>query len=63
MTTEIDPKNIDKRIAERHMRMGILEEKAYDKALKTLPDVAEKGMAVDSVLAVMDEDINEGADE
>ena len=62
MTTEIDPKTLDKRIVERHMRIGLFDEKALDKSLKTLPDVADKAMPVDSVLAVMDEDLNEGAE-
>ncbi len=61
-TPDIEPKNIDKRIVERLMRIGLFDEKALDKSLKTLPDVAENAMPVDSVLAVMDEDLNEGAE-
>lgn len=64
MTTEIDPRVADKRLSERLIRLGSLDEKAWEKQLKTLPDVAEKGerVQVEAEQYILDEDLNEGAE-
>ena len=36
----------DERIVERHIKDGTLSKKDYDKHLKSLPDVEEKGEAL-----------------
>lgn len=64
----IDPKNVDKRTWERYVKMGLLDEKAYEKFNKGLPDVAEKSSSVDTVMMddadLDDEDeANEDGDE
>jgi hypothetical protein len=51
MSEQLDPKNVDKRIAERHIRAGKLDEKAWDKYLKSLPDAGEKAAPVESTMA------------
>jgi hypothetical protein len=50
----------DKRTIERHLRGGQVDDKAWDKHLKILPDVADKAAPVDSVLAPSDEEDDEG---
>jgi hypothetical protein len=60
MSEELDPKLLDKRTAERHMRNGKLDEKIWDKHLKTLPDVAEKAIPVESTMSDLDDDEDDG---
>lgn len=48
--SEIDPRYQDKRTAERYLRQGVLEEKAWEKHLKSLPDVSDKAAPVEAVL-------------
>jgi hypothetical protein len=42
MADALDPKLVDKRTAERYLREGILDAKAYERLLKSLPDLAER---------------------
>jgi hypothetical protein len=62
--SEIDPRYSDKRTIERYIKMGNVDEKAYEKHLKALPDVAEKGERVQAEAEeyILDEDLNEGAE-
>ncbi len=60
MSDTIDPKYLDKRTAERYVKLGLLEEKAWDKHLKTLPDVAEKGMAIETIADHFDDPVDLG---
>ena len=62
--TEIDTKVTDKRLAERLIRLGTMDEKTWEKQLKSLPDVAEKGERVEAEAEqyILDEDLNEGAE-
>jgi len=48
MPEPIDPKDVDKRTAQRYVRAGLLDEKAYEKYLKSLPDSAEKAAPLDT---------------
>ena len=50
MSETIDPKDVDKRTFKRHLQSGRLDEKAYEKHLKSLPDISEKGTAVEAVM-------------
>jgi hypothetical protein len=62
--SEIDTRYSDKRTIERYIKMGVVDEKAYEKHLKALPDVAEKGERVQAEADeyILDEDLNEGAE-
>ncbi len=40
----------DKRTYERNIKLGVIEEKDHEKFLKSLPDLAEKAVAVDVVM-------------
>jgi hypothetical protein len=50
MASPTDPKYLDKRTAERYLRTGVLDEKAYQRHIESLPDVAEKGVPVETVM-------------
>ena len=50
MADTLDPKHLDKRTAERYLRSGQLDEKAYERHLKSLPDVAEKATIVETAM-------------
>lgn len=40
---DIDERLVDKRVHERNIRRGAIDRKDYEKYLKDLPDVADKG--------------------
>jgi hypothetical protein len=58
MAELIDPKNIDKRLAERYLKRGLIDDKAFDRHVKGLPDVAEKSVICETIVSddVEDED-------
>lgn len=60
----MDPKNADKRTYERYVRNGQLDEKAYEKHVKSLPDVADKSSPIDTVMedADLDDDFDDEED-
>lgn len=62
--TEIDLNRLDKRTAERYIRQGLVDEKAWEKHLKGLEDVAAKGekLQAEADEYILDEDLNEGAE-
>jgi hypothetical protein len=62
--SEIDLRYSDKRTAERYIKMGVLDEKAWERHIKGLPDVAEKGekLQAEADEYILDEDLNEGAE-
>ena len=63
MSDVIDPRYSDKRTAERYIKSGQLDEKVWEKHIKTLPDVAEKGEPVEANLSDLDEDFEDDKDE
>ena len=50
MANPTDPKQLDKRTAERYLRSGAVDEKAYQRHIETLPDVGEKSVPVETVM-------------
>jgi hypothetical protein len=64
MADNADPKHLDKRTAERYMRSGLLDEKAYERHIKGLPDVAEKAAPIETAMEGEDfDDEDEDLDE
>jgi hypothetical protein len=64
MSDTLYPKHQDKRTIERHLRSGAVDEKVWEKHLKSLADVAEKAAPVEAVLAPTDdEDEDEDEDD
>jgi hypothetical protein len=60
MPDEIERKLIDKRVAHRYIKKGRLDEKEYEKHLKSLPDLADRAVPIESDL---DEDFDDEVDE
>ena len=50
MANPTDPKQLDKRTAERYLRSGAVDEKAYQRHIESLPDVSEKSVTVETVM-------------
>ena len=63
MAEPLDPKNIDKRTAPRYLAQGEVDEKAWDRYLKSLPDVSEKAAQVETVMADTDDFLDDESDE
>ncbi len=57
-------KQIDKRVAHRYVRKGILDEKDWEKHLKSLPDLAEQALPLEASMEGDDlDDDDDEADE
>jgi hypothetical protein len=56
MAEPLDPKNIDKRTSARYLSQGELDEKAWERYLKSLPDVSDKAASVETVVDDDDEE-------
>ena len=63
MAEPLDPKDIDKRTAARYLAQGEVDEKAWDRYLKSLPDVSEKAAQVETVMADTDDFLDDETDE
>jgi hypothetical protein len=60
---DIETKQIDKRVAHRYVRKGLLDEKEWEKHLKALPDLAEQALALEATMEGDDLDDEEEEDE
>jgi hypothetical protein len=58
MAEPIDPKLIDKRTSSRYLMQGDLDEKVWERYLKSLPDVSDKAAPVETVVAETDEELD-----
>ena len=58
MADTSDPRFLDKRTAERYIRLGLLDEKVWEKHLKSLPDSSDKAAEVETAIGADDEDEN-----
>jgi len=61
MADQFENKTVDKRVALRYVRKGIVDEKDYEKYVKSLPDLAEQALPVESSME-HDELDDEGGD-
>ncbi len=61
MADPIETRLIDKRVAHRYVRKGILDDKEYEKYLKSLPDLADQALTVEA--SMEGEDLDEELDE
>ncbi len=61
MADQPENRTVDKRVALRYLRKGIVDEKDYEKYLKSLPDLAEQAMPVEA--SIEGEDIDDEPDE
>jgi hypothetical protein len=51
MAESIDPRFLDKRTLERYLRNGQLDEKAFERHVKGLPDLADRTAIVETQMA------------
>jgi hypothetical protein len=56
MPEDIDSKLVDKRVVQRYLKKGRLDEKDFEKHLRSLPDLADKAVPIESDL---DEDLDD----
>ncbi|GMU62762.1 MAG: hypothetical protein AMXMBFR34_45250 [Myxococcaceae bacterium] len=61
MSNDIDYTTLDKRTIDRLVRQGIADEKTIDKALKALPDLADRAAKVEASL--IDDDFDDEDEE
>jgi hypothetical protein len=61
MSDPIENRLIDKRVAHRYVRKGVVDEKDYEKHMKSLPDLAEQAVPVEA--SIEGEDIEDSAEE
>lgn len=59
MADTIENRLVDKRVAQRYIRKGILDEKEFEQYLKRLPDVADQATAVESEIEHVETDQDE----
>ena len=59
--TELDAKHIDKRTVARYITQGLVDEKVFEKHIKSLTDLADKATRVETVSEddPIDDDDNE----
>ncbi len=48
MADPIETRLIDKRVAHRYVRKGILDDKEYEKYMKSLPDLTDQALTVEA---------------
>jgi hypothetical protein len=62
MSSEIDYTTLDKRVIERLIRQGFVDEKVVEKAMKGLPDLADKAAPVEASLSDDEFDDEDGGE-
>jgi hypothetical protein len=50
MADTIENRHVDKRVAQRYVRKGVLDEKDYERHLKSLPDLTEQAMPIEALM-------------
>jgi hypothetical protein len=60
MPDDLDRKLVDKRVAQRYLRKGRLDEKEFERYLKALPDLADRAVPIESNLDSEDFDDEPG---
>ena len=52
---ELPLKYLDRRVVERYLKKGLIDEKEYARLMKALPDLAEKASKVETDFSSADE--------
>jgi hypothetical protein len=59
-------KLVDKRVAQRYVRKGIVDEKDWEKHLRSLPDLADSALPIEAAMEGMevdeDDDVEDAGD-
>jgi hypothetical protein len=61
MADQIENKHVDKRVVQRYVRKGIVEEKDLERHMKSLPDLAEQAVPVEASIEADELDGEDGA--
>jgi hypothetical protein len=48
MADQFENRQIDKRVVHRYLKKGVVDEKDFEKHVKSLPDLAEQAMPVEA---------------
>ena len=48
MADPIETKFVDKRVAHRYLRKGLLDEKEWERHIKSLPDLSDQALTVEA---------------
>jgi hypothetical protein len=56
MADQIENRHVDKRVAHRYLRKNVLDEKDWEKHLKSLPDLADQAVAIEAAMEGEPED-------
>jgi hypothetical protein len=57
MADPIETRLIDKRVAHRYVRKGVLDEKDWEKHVKSLPDLADQALTIEA--SIEDDDFDD----
>jgi hypothetical protein len=63
MSDNFEPKLVDKRVVSRYLRKNLVDEKDYEKYLRSLPDLSDQAVPIESDLEDLDEPIPPDAEE
>ncbi len=61
MADQFETKTVDKRVVHRYLRKGIVDEKDYEKHVKSLPDLADKAAPVEA--SIEGEELDDESDD
>ncbi len=50
MADQLENRLVDKRVAHRYVKKNVVDEKDYDKYLKSLPDLADQAVAIEAAM-------------
>ncbi|HET6413935.1 MAG TPA: hypothetical protein VFG53_17895 [Anaeromyxobacter sp.] len=54
MADPIETRLVDKRVAHRYLRKGLLDEKEYERHMKSLPDLSDQALSVEASIEGQD---------
>jgi hypothetical protein len=60
MADQFENRHIDKRVAHRYLKKAVIDEKDFERHIKSLPDLADQAVAIE---AAMEGEPDEDADE
>ncbi len=61
MADPLENKNVDKRVVHRYVKKGVVDDKDYEKHLKSLPDLADRAAPVEA--SIEGEDLDGDGDD
>jgi len=50
MADQIENRHVDKRVAHRYLRKGVVEEKDFERYMRSLPDLTEQAMPIEALM-------------